>query len=333
MAAKHSLLDLVSHLQSMETAITTTIFENAIRLASLTEAGVFILIETEKGRQFYGKKHLADAYLQGILAPAGNEVQMEFDSNATLLKEHDCNFSIAVDCVTDKSLRNSLKRQNENSDSMTKVKRICLKDTSTDIKEEEIEECLIISDEEESFKESSFDEEMSLESSRQTHFVMNSVDLSSQEKCHYNSSIKNAMLCSSDPSKSDPSLLIDLTSLDISIEKMEALSATANQQLLFQRGSVENKLLASVFYDFGKELAVHFPAIQYPYVKLTMSDSNFKKYFELNFKRFCARFLPNLSHDYINSAKICIGTRQYSGWGYIRKNVCDGVNMRTKQKK
>jgi hypothetical protein len=75
MASAQGLLGLMSQLQSMEMSFTTILMEAAMKLSALTDANIFVLVETQEGRKFAGKRHLCDAYLEGGLNPIGNDVE------------------------------------------------------------------------------------------------------------------------------------------------------------------------------------------------------------------------------------------------------------------
>jgi hypothetical protein len=61
--------------------------EAIMKLCALTEANVFVLVETQEGRNFCGQRHLCDAYAQGGLKPIGNDVEFEVDPTISSLKE------------------------------------------------------------------------------------------------------------------------------------------------------------------------------------------------------------------------------------------------------
>lgn len=88
MASTQSLLGLVSQLQNMETCFTSILMEGAMKLSALSDAKIFILVETSEGRRFCGKRHLCDQYMRGGgLAPIGNDVEVEVDNNITAIRE------------------------------------------------------------------------------------------------------------------------------------------------------------------------------------------------------------------------------------------------------
>lgn len=82
-----ALIGLVDHLQTMESMVTTILIEAAMKLATLTDAGVFLLVESRDGRRFSGKRHLCDAYLEGRLHPTDGDVELEVNPNITSVQE------------------------------------------------------------------------------------------------------------------------------------------------------------------------------------------------------------------------------------------------------
>ena len=55
----------------MEAAFCSVLMEAAMKMASLTDAGVFVLLETREGRKFCGNKRLCEEYRGGGVRPKG----------------------------------------------------------------------------------------------------------------------------------------------------------------------------------------------------------------------------------------------------------------------
>ena len=47
-----SLLELATQIQSMELSFTTILMEAAMKLASLTDANIFMIVDTQEGRRY-----------------------------------------------------------------------------------------------------------------------------------------------------------------------------------------------------------------------------------------------------------------------------------------
>ena len=71
MASASHLLDVMTQLRSMEAAFCSVLMEAAMKMASLTDAGVFVLLETREGRKFCGNKRLCEEYKSGGVKPKG----------------------------------------------------------------------------------------------------------------------------------------------------------------------------------------------------------------------------------------------------------------------
>jgi hypothetical protein len=86
MASAQNLIGLVNQLQNIESTMMAAIMEMLMKVATLTDANVFLLVDAVEGRRFAGKRHLVDAYLSGTLAPVGTDVEMELDPSVTALR-------------------------------------------------------------------------------------------------------------------------------------------------------------------------------------------------------------------------------------------------------
>jgi len=61
----------------MEDNIVSMIMELSTKLANLTDASVFVLVDVPNQRKFSGSQYLVDQYLNGCLAPVGNGNDLE----------------------------------------------------------------------------------------------------------------------------------------------------------------------------------------------------------------------------------------------------------------
>jgi len=84
----HQVADLVDQFVRLDAFLMDFIFEAAMKLASLTDGQLFLMLETSEGRRFAGKDHLCDLYMSGRLQPVGCEVKYHLDNfNPNLVKE------------------------------------------------------------------------------------------------------------------------------------------------------------------------------------------------------------------------------------------------------
>lgn len=58
-----------------------------MKLSALTDANIFVLVESQEGRKYCGKRHLCDAYAGSGLSPIGNDVEMEVNPGITSIQE------------------------------------------------------------------------------------------------------------------------------------------------------------------------------------------------------------------------------------------------------
>lgn len=81
-----NLMGLLSQWQSIETSLTNYMIETVMKLSSLTESSVFILVETTEGRRFAGKHHLVSLYNSGCLHNDGTDIELEADVHSSTLR-------------------------------------------------------------------------------------------------------------------------------------------------------------------------------------------------------------------------------------------------------
>ena len=87
MANSGSILGFVNQLQNMELQMASILMETAMKLANMTDANVFMLVEHSGGRYFSGKRYLCDTYLSHRLNPIGNDVELEINPDVSALQE------------------------------------------------------------------------------------------------------------------------------------------------------------------------------------------------------------------------------------------------------
>jgi len=60
----------------MELSFATILMEAAMKMSSLTDASVFMLVETHEGRRFTGKRHLCDSYIRGDFSASDRDLEI-----------------------------------------------------------------------------------------------------------------------------------------------------------------------------------------------------------------------------------------------------------------
>ena len=87
MASANSLLGLVSQLQSMEHHFTSILVETILKLTSLTDAKVFVLVESQDCRRIAGSEHLCRSFADGLLQPIASDRQVHLQPDVFALNE------------------------------------------------------------------------------------------------------------------------------------------------------------------------------------------------------------------------------------------------------
>ena len=78
MESARTLLGMLSDLHSMEAKFALALMESTLKLVSLADANIFILVQGDDNRRYYGgKKYLCDAFANGVLFPEATDVEME----------------------------------------------------------------------------------------------------------------------------------------------------------------------------------------------------------------------------------------------------------------
>jgi len=87
MASAHNLLGVVSQLQSMENTLTAILIETALKLSSLTDAKVFVLVDSSEGRRVAGAPQLCHTYATNGLTPTGSDIEIVLEPNVKTIRE------------------------------------------------------------------------------------------------------------------------------------------------------------------------------------------------------------------------------------------------------
>jgi len=120
MASSQSLLGLVNQLQNIEMTFTTILMESAMKLSALTDANIFVLVESQEGRRYCGKRHLCDAYAGSGLSPIGNDVEMEVNPSISAVHER---LSVPVVPPSSRTFQHSPSTENNPGHGRVRLKR------------------------------------------------------------------------------------------------------------------------------------------------------------------------------------------------------------------
>lgn len=107
MASANSLLGLVNQLQSMEHHFTTILVETILKLTSLTDAKVFVLVESQDCRRIAGAEHLCRSFADGSLQPASTDRQVRLLPDVLAISEEPLLHSSSNDDPQVMSIRGS----------------------------------------------------------------------------------------------------------------------------------------------------------------------------------------------------------------------------------
>jgi len=85
--AASTFMGLMTQLQSMELQLTSVLMESMMKIATMIDANVFVMVESSGQRYFAGKKYLCDSYLNSGLNPSGNDIELEIFPEVCALQE------------------------------------------------------------------------------------------------------------------------------------------------------------------------------------------------------------------------------------------------------
>ena len=82
-----NLLPLLEQLQLMENSLTNFMFETILKLRSLTDSKVFLLLENSERRRYCGSPELVDVFEQRGLNGLSTDVRVDLDTTTDVLIE------------------------------------------------------------------------------------------------------------------------------------------------------------------------------------------------------------------------------------------------------
>ena len=101
--ASANVLGLVNQLQNLEQCLTDLLMEMAVKIGSLTDSNIFLLVETQEGRKLCGQRHFCQQYLRGCLAPVGADFLFDVDASAAAMRQVAA-FNRGVDASVDNAV-------------------------------------------------------------------------------------------------------------------------------------------------------------------------------------------------------------------------------------
>ena len=312
--SSHNLLPLLDQLQLMENSLTNFMFETILKLQCLTDSKVFLLLETSEKRRYCGSTELVDSFQQQGLTCDTADVQIELDSGANVLIEKPSRKrTVEISDVKNFTAESQNALGHKSSEASCAKKRKLQSNDGEDHQQQyealekaaqaykDVPEYVISDGEEEDVGEEIDYEQWSPQ--RIIPYNQQSMpdDFSS------NSVFFNAL--------PDPHL---------ERKKLDALLSIPNPWAAYEKGSMENKLMKSVLYSVGKNLALNCP-----YEELSIKDAQVQSYFLQqcdNFIGQCSALLvdKNQKPNYSRSSGEDDCLKGYSVAGFMRRCIRDG---------
>lgn len=70
------LTAIIDQITRMENSLVNILLETAVKLSTLTDANIFVMVESAGGRKWAGRKSLRDEYVRGMLKPSTKDVEV-----------------------------------------------------------------------------------------------------------------------------------------------------------------------------------------------------------------------------------------------------------------
>jgi len=346
-----NLMALVNQLQSFEHSLSSILIELALKIGNLTETNVFLLVEGQDGgRKIAGRRHLCQQYLDGLLAPlnAGADVELELSTGANPLRpvtprHFDFSNGLSMNIQSQNAqMSQMVNRPKDDGPVRKKAKRTTdlgplhsiqganeVRETNEPVKIEascdpdNTPVVIIEDDENTSFKEIksiNMSETMSISKSMNTP---DNLDLPGALQISELTSLSQQFPHDT-PDFADDNILNEVC-LRLSADKVSALHIVSGENAC-QRGTIENRLAASLCYDFGKTLAdLRTPGLE---------KHQLKTFFGQNWDKWIAQFV-NLTPFFKTS---CSNGRAERGQtctflGLLRHNARLSFNQRVERSK
>jgi len=70
------LTAIIDQITRMENSLVNILLETAVKLSTLTDANIFVMVESAGGRKWAGRKSLRDEYVRGLLKPSTKDIEV-----------------------------------------------------------------------------------------------------------------------------------------------------------------------------------------------------------------------------------------------------------------
>lgn len=313
-----TLMGLLPQLKSMEENIVSMIMELSTKLANLTDAHIFVLVDVTNQRRFSGTQHLVDQYLSGGLAPIGNgnDVELQVSVEPSVIPKFPSNVHNGNDvrgfCVdaSPNPLRNVKRRGGDDSDpsNRKKVKKWNNEQRSIVSSESVKAEPIFAHEVDLTLEGDGMYEEVSLNTDDFAFCQRETDNISGNNIGSFDASSENQALCVTDSTAmamrfhDTNDMLVHLDDLNLPAQKIEFLQSVQETEKLFVKGSPETKIVTSLMYDFGKSLHAAFTQ----YVSANAAEDPLmlvKPFLNANLDAFLELF-PNLRLEIYHNIRI-----------------------------
>jgi len=384
--ATENLLPLLSQLQCMENTITNFMLETILKLQSLTDVKVFLLIDSGQKRRYCGSKNLMDTFesKKGLFCSSDTDIAIHLDPTANALIESPppnsnssalnkdsfdhgtfstatmpimTNHTSSVEPLALEAPATALEgpsfpipkvgwkaKSHDNPttslmhvefEDSTKVKRAKLDEPGTDdvssyaenentckieshdIEAESAPEYVVSDEEEDDYAPVSFlmdDTNVSI-SPFDAWMEQRGNDTMESNKTPY-------------PSIEPLEFFDKLSGNDLEVHKYKTLMTVENTVALYQKGTIESKLLKSVCYSVGKNAALKCP---YPFT------TENKRALMSHWSHHCDLFVGQCANAGLlvkknqNNTPLLNLIPRMSAVGFIRQSIRDGFKKVSKQ--
>jgi len=291
-APNDTLYGLAAHLQTMENNLTDFIFHCALRLSTMTDSRVFVLMENPNDgsgrRRFCGNSSLVEEFAnRGLHLRPGSDFEMELNQDSPPVREkqlqqvqqlqrfqlpvqqqqqqqHDAGIGTkrrgASNGTPTDYDDDSSKKRRVGAETGAVVENGSTQDSSRipECKKEEIEEFIIDSDSNDETTTTMGNDSNYNNSSLNGFTLFDSFEGSVHGSNANDSTMSSTSLTFTGDVGDTPSRRIGLD-VPTLVAKEQAVASIADPSKAFIRGSMENKLLASICYDAGKSLTLSAP--------------------------------------------------------------------------
>jgi hypothetical protein len=86
LSASSSISSLVTQLQHIESTIAGILLEVVLKLSSLTDSDIFLVVEDAGRRSWMGRRQFRQAFLEGSLAPAPGDLEWTLENGNEIVR-------------------------------------------------------------------------------------------------------------------------------------------------------------------------------------------------------------------------------------------------------